>query len=187
MRASVVVKTDPVTDHSAGMLQSLKAVTMNTLLFQSPDHSFHQTVLLGRVWRDEFLLQAVAPDQRSITATCWLRAWSPVSGSTAWQTGVLPGCSRNHYPSAANGQAIQFRKKHPEGCFFIRCVYLSATGELPVVAGRRGRVCLGNSPVSELRKVTISATWASVSVVLSWVRAMTRTASSSVGTDPLWK
>ena len=63
MRPALVVKPNPVTDDSIGMLQGLKPLTMNTLLFQSSDHTLDHPVLVGTVGRDELLLQAVASDQ----------------------------------------------------------------------------------------------------------------------------
>lgn len=59
MRALIVVEANPVANDPAGMLQVFEAVAMNALRFQSPDHPFHQAVLLGRVRRDEFLLQSI--------------------------------------------------------------------------------------------------------------------------------
>ena len=63
MRPALVVKPNPVTDDSIGMLQGLKPLTMNTLLFQGSDYTLDHPVLLGTVGRDELLLQAVASDQ----------------------------------------------------------------------------------------------------------------------------
>jgi hypothetical protein len=63
MRPALVVKPNPVTDDSIGMLQGLKPLTMNTLLFQGSDHTLDHPVLLRAVGRDELLLQAIAPDQ----------------------------------------------------------------------------------------------------------------------------
>jgi hypothetical protein len=39
MRPALVVKPNPVTDDSIGMLQGLKPLTMNTRLFQSSEHT----------------------------------------------------------------------------------------------------------------------------------------------------
>ena len=63
MRPALVVKPNPVTDDSIGMLQGLKPLTMNTLLFQSSDHTLDHPVLLGTVRCDELLSQAVASHQ----------------------------------------------------------------------------------------------------------------------------
>jgi len=68
MRPLVVVELDPVANDTAGMLQSLEAVAVDALLLQRPDHPLHQAVLLRGVGRDEFLLQAIAFDQRRVTA-----------------------------------------------------------------------------------------------------------------------
>ena len=64
MRPALVVKPNPVTDDSIGMLQGFKPLTMNALLFQRSDHTLDHPVLLRAVGRDELLLQAVASDQR---------------------------------------------------------------------------------------------------------------------------
>ena len=63
MRPALVVKPNPVTDDSIGMLQGLKPLTMNTLLFQGSDYTLDHPVLLGTVRRDELLFQTVASDQ----------------------------------------------------------------------------------------------------------------------------
>ena len=63
MRPALVVKPNPVTDDSIGMLQGFKPLTMNTLLFQSSDHALYHPVLLRAVRRDELLSQAIASDQ----------------------------------------------------------------------------------------------------------------------------
>jgi hypothetical protein len=63
MRPALVVKPNPVTDDSIGMLQGLKPLTMNTLLFQGSDHTLDHPVLLRAVGCDELLLQSVAPHQ----------------------------------------------------------------------------------------------------------------------------
>ena len=68
MRPLVVVELDPVANDTAGMLQSLEAVAVDALLLQRPDHPLQQAVLLRGVGRDEFLLQAIAFDQRRVTA-----------------------------------------------------------------------------------------------------------------------
>ena len=61
----MVVKPNPATDDSIGMLQGLKPLTMNTLLFQGSDYTLDHPVLLRTVGRDELLFQAVASDQGS--------------------------------------------------------------------------------------------------------------------------
>ncbi len=52
MRPALVIKPNPVTDDSIGMLQGLKPLTMNTLLFQGSDYTLDHPVLLGTVGRD---------------------------------------------------------------------------------------------------------------------------------------
>ena len=69
MRPAVVVETDPVADHAAGVLQGLEAIPMRTLFLQRPDHTFHHAILLGRVRRDELLAQAVGAHQCGVAAT----------------------------------------------------------------------------------------------------------------------
>ena len=63
MRPALIVKPNPVTDDSIGMLQSHKPLTMNILLFQSSGHTPHHPVLLGTVRCDELSSQDVASDQ----------------------------------------------------------------------------------------------------------------------------
>jgi len=63
MRPALVVKPNPVTDDSICMLQGLKPLTMNTLLFKGSDYTLDHPVLLGTVWRDELLLQTIASNQ----------------------------------------------------------------------------------------------------------------------------
>ena len=55
----MVVEVNPITDGSTCMLQSLEAVTMDALLFQSSNHPLDQPVLLRGVGRDEFLSEAI--------------------------------------------------------------------------------------------------------------------------------
>jgi len=64
----VVVEVDPVADHAVGVLQGFKAVPMNALLLQCPDHPLYKAVLLRRVERDELLVQSIAFDQRRVAA-----------------------------------------------------------------------------------------------------------------------
>ena len=63
MRPAVVIKMDPITDHSAGMLQCLKPLPMDALLSQGPDHPLHHSFLLRAMRRDELLFQPIASDQ----------------------------------------------------------------------------------------------------------------------------
>jgi len=55
VRTLVVVKLNPVADHTAGVLQSLETVPMRALLLQGPDDTLDHTVLLRTVWRDDLL------------------------------------------------------------------------------------------------------------------------------------
>ena len=68
MRASAVIEIDPVADHAAGVVQGFEPVAMDALLLQCPDQAFDQSVLLGRMWRDELLSQSVAAHQCRIAA-----------------------------------------------------------------------------------------------------------------------
>jgi hypothetical protein len=45
------------------MLQGLKPLTMNTLFPQGSDHTIDRPDLFRTLWRDELLLQAIAPHQ----------------------------------------------------------------------------------------------------------------------------
>lgn len=53
---------NPVADDSTDMPQGLIPLTMNTLLFQSSDHTLSHPVLLSTLGRDDLLLQTVAYD-----------------------------------------------------------------------------------------------------------------------------
>jgi len=64
----MVVPTDPVCNHSAGVLQGFKPVAMHALVFERADNSLNHAVLLGAVGRDELLLQAIAFDQGRVAA-----------------------------------------------------------------------------------------------------------------------
>ncbi len=55
-----VVKADPFSDHTGGVLLSFEAMTMHALLFQGPDYAFDHPVLLRAVRRDELLAKVVA-------------------------------------------------------------------------------------------------------------------------------
>src|SRR5678816_2509232 len=69
MRPAVIVKTNPVANDAAGVLQGLEAMPMYALLLQRPNDTFHHPVLLRRVRRNELLAQAIATNQRGVTAT----------------------------------------------------------------------------------------------------------------------
>ena len=60
MRALGVVEADPVTDGACRVLDAVETLAMDALLFAGPHDSFDHAVLLGTVWGDELLLQAVA-------------------------------------------------------------------------------------------------------------------------------
>lgn len=64
----MVVEADPVTDGAGCMLDAVEALAMDALLFQRPDDTLDHAVLLRAVWRDELLLQAVAPDEGGVAA-----------------------------------------------------------------------------------------------------------------------
>lgn len=64
----MVVKADPVCDHAAGVLQGIKPVAVNALLFECSDHALDHAVLLRAVRGDELLLQPVAFDQCRVAA-----------------------------------------------------------------------------------------------------------------------
>jgi hypothetical protein len=68
VRALVVVKANPVTNDSTGVLQTLKAVPVCALLLECPDHPLDHPVLLWAVGRDELLLQPIAFDQGCVAA-----------------------------------------------------------------------------------------------------------------------
>ena len=64
MRASIVVKADPVTDGADRVLDAVESLAMDARLFQSADDAFHHAVLLRALRRDELLLQKVVGDLR---------------------------------------------------------------------------------------------------------------------------
>lgn len=51
------------------MLQTFKAVAMNTLFFDGANQPFHHTILLWAMRCDEFLLQTITAHQCGIFAT----------------------------------------------------------------------------------------------------------------------
>jgi len=53
MRPAVVIKMDPITDHSTSVLQCFKPLPMDALLSQGSDHPLHHAVLLRAMRRDE--------------------------------------------------------------------------------------------------------------------------------------
>jgi hypothetical protein len=60
VRPPGVVKTDPLSDDTHGVLLGIKAMTMYASLFQSSDNAFDHPVLLWAVRRDELLSKTVA-------------------------------------------------------------------------------------------------------------------------------
>jgi len=60
VRALLVAEDDPVADGTCRVLNAVKALAMNALLFQGPDHTLAYAVLLRAVRCDELLPQAVA-------------------------------------------------------------------------------------------------------------------------------
>ena len=68
MWALVVVKADPVANHTAGVLQRLEPVAVHALVLECADHALDHAVLFRAVRRDELLLQPIAFDQGRITA-----------------------------------------------------------------------------------------------------------------------
>lgn len=60
MWALVVVKANPVSNATAGMLQALKAVAVHTLLLEAANHTLDHAVLLRAVWRNELVLHPIA-------------------------------------------------------------------------------------------------------------------------------
>ncbi len=60
MRPPGVVKTDPLSDDTRGVLLGFEAMTMHALLFQRSDNAFDHAVLLRAVRRDELLAKTVA-------------------------------------------------------------------------------------------------------------------------------
>jgi len=55
VRASVIVKLNPVTDHAAGVLQGLEAMSMRALLLERSNDSLDHAILLRAMRRDELL------------------------------------------------------------------------------------------------------------------------------------
>lgn len=70
MWATVVVEADPVADGACGVLDVVKALAVDALFLECPDHAFDHSVLLGAVWRDELLFQTVAANQRGVFPAC---------------------------------------------------------------------------------------------------------------------
>ena len=64
----VVVKADPVANHTAGVLQRLEPVAVHALVFERANHTLDHAVLFRAVRRDELLLQPIAFDQGKTVA-----------------------------------------------------------------------------------------------------------------------
>ena len=59
----MVIKADPVPNHTAGVLQGLESVAVNTLVFEGSDHPLDHPVLLRAIRRNELLFHPIASDQ----------------------------------------------------------------------------------------------------------------------------
>lgn len=59
MRALGVVVPDPLRDHTLCMTERFKEVLPDALLLEASDEALDQTILLGRVRRDELLPQTI--------------------------------------------------------------------------------------------------------------------------------
>lgn len=64
----MVVKADPVCDHTAGVLQGFESVAVHALVLERADHALDHAVLLRAVRGDELLLQPIAFDQGRVAA-----------------------------------------------------------------------------------------------------------------------
>ena len=62
----MVIEADPIPDDTAGVLQAFESMTVYALVFQRSDDPLNHAILLGTVWRDEFLLQSIAFDQSGV-------------------------------------------------------------------------------------------------------------------------
>ena len=87
MGSLFIVKLYPVAQHSIGMLQTLKAVTVNALFFNGANQPFHHTVLLWAMRCDEFLLQTITAHQCGIFPT---GEYKPLSEHNKKRSGTLP-------------------------------------------------------------------------------------------------
>lgn len=68
MWPAMVIKMNPVTNHSTGMLQGFKSLPMHTLLLQRSNDTLHYSILLRAMERDELLLQCIASDQDGVAS-----------------------------------------------------------------------------------------------------------------------
>ena|GEM_PF-3509215 len=69
MRSPFVVPADPVPDHSPGVIEILKQMLPDALLFQTPEEAFDHAVLLGSVGGDELLAEPIVPQRSPEAAT----------------------------------------------------------------------------------------------------------------------
>jgi len=70
MRASVIVKADPVADDTSGMLDAFETVTVGALFFERANDPLDHAVLLRTMRGDEFLFQTIAADQSREVSAC---------------------------------------------------------------------------------------------------------------------
>ncbi len=66
MRPPGVVKADPFSDDTRGVLLGFKAMTMYALLFQRSDHALDHAVLLGAVRRNELLPETITAHEARV-------------------------------------------------------------------------------------------------------------------------
>jgi len=66
MRATGVIKLDPVSEDTARMLEGFKAMPMHALLFDRANDALDQAVLFWCIRLDKLLLQAVATHERGV-------------------------------------------------------------------------------------------------------------------------
>jgi hypothetical protein len=64
MRTPVIVPLDPLPDRRFCLCEAMKAMLPDTLLFQAPEESLDDPVLLGGIGGDELLPQPVVPTSR---------------------------------------------------------------------------------------------------------------------------
>lgn len=64
----VVVETDPVSNDTAGVLQTLQPMAVHALVFEGANYAFIHAIFLKAVRSDQLLLQSIALDQRGVAA-----------------------------------------------------------------------------------------------------------------------
>jgi hypothetical protein len=67
MRASVVVKANPIVNNAAGVLQGLESVPVSALVFEGSYNPLDHPILFWAVGRDE-LLQPISFDQGRVAS-----------------------------------------------------------------------------------------------------------------------